>query len=230
MKLCLIPARGGSKRIARKNIKPFYGQPMIAYPIKAAQASGLFDQVVVSTDDDEIAQISRNYHAQVPFMRPAELADDHTATRPVLLHALEWFAQQGLVISELTCIYPCSPFISEGLLHQAYKAWQDSDADYCMSVCAFPSAPQRALIQNEQGRVSSLMPQFRSARTQDLAPAFYDAGMFYFCRPDALRAQTAIHSTASYPFVLPSHLAHDIDTLEDWRRAERFYEVEHSCN
>lgn len=227
MKLCVIPARGGSKRIPRKNIKLFHGQPMMAYPIRAALQSGLFDRVIVSTEDEEIAQVAREQGAQVPFMRPSELADDHTATRPVLIHALDWFAEQGEAVSELTCIYPCSPFVSAELLQQAHQAWQPSQADYVMSVCAFPSPPQRALVQDEHGRVSSLMPQYRGTRTQDLAPAFYDAGMFYFCRPQALQAHTPIHSTASYPFVLPSHLAHDIDTEQDWLRAEKFYQVEY---
>lgn len=227
MKVCVIPARGGSKRIPRKNIRAFCGQPVIGYAIAAARHSKLFDHVVVSTEDEEIAQVARELGAQVPFMRPAALADDHTTTRPVLVHALEWFEQAypDDSVSGLCCIYPVTPFLNATLLQEADQAWREAKADYCMSVGAFPASPYRALKATEAGRVTSIWPQYRAKRTQDLPEAFYDAGMFYFCDPKALKARTPIHSQATVPFVLSRSVAHDIDTLEDWSLAELIYQA-----
>ena len=175
MKLCVIPARGGSKRIPLKNIRPFFGQPMLAYPIQSALKSGLFDAVVVSTEDEEIAQVARAYEAEVPFVRPTELAQDDTATAPVILHAIDWYEQNGIQVDMCSCIYPCTPFTSSHLLKQAYSEWQASGADYCFSVCEYPSAPQRALKQLPSGRLTSMYPEYRATRTQDLDKTFFDA-------------------------------------------------------
>jgi pseudaminic acid cytidylyltransferase len=226
VRLCVIPARGGSKRIPRKNIKPFFGKPMLAYPVEAALASGLFDDVIVSTEDDEIAAVAKQYGAKVPFKRPAELAEDMTPTRPVLLHAMDWYESQGQSVEALSYIYPASPFVTSALLQQAYQAWSDSGLDYCMAVCEFPSNPFRALTLDEQGKLTSIFPQYRATRTQDLSPAFYDAGMFNFCKPEALKGKVPVHSPATLPFVLPRNLAHDIDNEEDWQLAEAFYQLE----
>lgn len=223
MKLCVIPARGGSKRIPRKNIKPFFGQPMLAYPIQAALKSGLFDVVMVSTEDEEIAQVAKSYGAQVPFMRPDYLAQDDTATAPVLVHAIQWFIAQGHHVEESTCIYPCTPFTTSQLLQQAYQEWKSSDAPYCFSVCEYSSAPQRALKQLPNGRVTSMYPEFRLTRTQDLDKTFFDAGQFYFADAQTYQQGVSMHSEASLPFVLPRYLSHDIDTPEDWQLAELFY-------
>lgn len=225
MRLCVIPARGGSKRIPRKNIKPFFGQPMLAYPIKAALESGLFDQVIVSTDDDEIAQVAKKFGAAVPFQRPAELSNDHAATAPVIIHAIEWFEQQDECVDEVAILYPCTPFISLSLLHTSYQHWKQSGAPHCVSVGCFPSAPQRALTTNSQGRIESLLPQYQTVRTQDLAPAYYDAGQFYWITPALYKQGKRAHSDAAVPFILPRHLAHDIDTPEDWYMAELFYDL-----
>lgn len=225
MNIAIIPARGGSKRIPRKNIKPFYGKPIIAYPIMAALESGLFDQVIVSTDDDEIAEVAQAYGASVPFKRPKALSDDHTATAPVLLHAIEWYEALGCKVDEMTCIYPATPFLTVELLHSAYAHWKFSGASYCFSVSEFPSAPQRALIQNEHGRLQSLQPQFISTRTQDLPTAYFDIGMFYMTDAHIFKQAVPLYSEASVPFVLPRHLAHDIDTPEDWEYAEKIYQL-----
>lgn len=225
MKICVIPARGGSKRIHRKNIKPFAGQPVLGYPVQAALASGVFDRVVVSTEDDEIARVAVAMGASVPFKRPAELADDHTGTRAVLLHVINRFEQEGVAIDQLCCLYPVTPFVTAPLLKEAYQAWLFSQASYCMSVAEFPSSPYRALKALPDGRVGSVWPEFRGVRTQDLPNTFYDAGMFYFCDPVALAEKIPIHSDATWPFVLPHHLAHDVDTPEDWALAEAFYRV-----
>jgi N-acylneuraminate cytidylyltransferase len=225
MNIAIIPARGGSKRIPRKNIKPFYGKPMLAYPILAALESGLFDQVVVSTDDDEIAEVAQAFGASVPFKRPAALAQDDTATAPVIIHAIEWFEAQGHAVKEAACFYPCTPFVDAHLLNQAYAHWQATDAAYCFAVCEYPSAPQRALKQLANGRLESMYPQYRLTRTQDLEKTFFDAGQFYFTDAQTYKTGVSMHSDAATPFILPRHLAHDIDTLEDWHLAELMYGV-----
>ena len=183
--ICIIPARGGSKRIPRKNIKNFFGQPMLAYPIKTALDSGLFSKVLVSTDDAEIAQVAQKYGAEVPFMRPAELADDFAGTAPVIKHALNYLAAAGENYTNLSFIYPCTPLITADNLQAAYSAWQASTAEGCMAVCEFPSAPQRGLLINSQNRIESLYPENRSVRTQDLPRTYYDAGQFYFATVEA---------------------------------------------
>ncbi|BBP43085.1 pseudaminic acid cytidylyltransferase [Thiosulfativibrio zosterae] len=223
MKIAIIPARGGSKRIPRKNIKDFCGKPIIAYPIQAALESELFDQVVVSTDDDGIVEVAKSFGAKLPFKRPKSLADDHAATAPVIIHAIEWYESQGVEIEEVCFLYPCTPFVTAKLLQSAYAEWKSSDAAYCFSVCEFASAPQRALKLNNDGRLESLYPQYRGARTQDLDRAFFDAGQFYFVNPDVYKKRTPIHSPASLPYIIPKYLAHDIDTLADWQLAEMFY-------
>lgn len=225
MNICVIPARGGSKRIPRKNIKPFMGKPVIAYAIEAALESELFDEVLISTDDPEIAQVAQQYGASAPFYRSKELSDDFTATAPVLIHAIEWFEAQGCQVDEMTCIYPANPFLNPTLLKEAYQLWKSAQSEYCFAVSEFISAPQRALKLDTGGRVVSMYPQFQLTRTQDLERAFFDAGMFYFCRAQTYKKGVAMHSEASIPFVLPRHLAHDIDTEEDWSYAETIYKV-----
>jgi len=227
MKICVIPARGGSKRIPRKNIRSFLGKPVIAYPIQAALKSGLFDEVIVSTDDKEIAAVAKQWGASVPFERPKALSDDLTATAPVLVHAIEWFEKGGHKVTEMTCLYPATPFATVDLLKSAYQHWKASDANYCFSVSEFPSAPQRALTLNDSGRLHSLHPEYISTRTQDLPVANFDAGMFYICDAQVFKTLVPLYSDASVPFVLPRHIAHDIDTLDDWHYAEKIYEFMH---
>lgn len=228
MKLAIIPARGGSKRIPRKNIKPFAGQPVIAYPILAALESGIFDEVVVSTDDEEIAAVARHYGAAVPFMRPAHLADDHTPTAPVLIHAIEWFEQQGHSVTEMANFYPANPFLTADILQQAYSNWNRESFEFCFGVCGFESAPQRALFQTDGGGVEMFYPQYRMTRTQDLVPAFYDAGMFYFCDAQAYKRGDDVYGPKSQPIMLPRHIVHDIDTPEDWDFAEKMFALVHA--
>lgn len=225
MKICVIPARGGSKRIPRKNIKEFKGKPVIAYPIQAALDSGLFEEVVVTTDDDEIAEVAKKYGASVPFKRPEALSGDHVATAPVLIHAIEWFEQQGHEVTEMTNIYPANPFITSELLVEAAEYWKSQQTDYCFAVSEFESAPQRALTMNASGRVEALYPEFTKTRTQDLPRTFYNAGMFYFTKAQVFKKGVPMHSEAASPFFLPRHMAHDIDTEADWVYAETIYEI-----
>lgn len=223
MNLAVIPARGGSKRIVRKNIRHFHGKPIIAYSIQAALDSRLFDQVLVSTDDEEIAEVAANFGANVPFRRPAELSDDYTGTLPVLQHALRWGQDQGISVNMLACLYPAAPLVNADLLQQAERLRQASGADYCFTVGRFPTPIQRALCKNEQGRLEPMYPQCRETRTQDFTPAYFDAGMFYLGRAQAFMDGLPLHSPHAVGLELPRHLVQDIDTEEDWAFAEKLY-------
>ncbi|MFJ7107986.1 pseudaminic acid cytidylyltransferase [Pseudomonas sp. NPDC098740] len=218
--VAIIPARGGSKRIPRKNLKPFDGVPMIVRSIRKAQESNLFDQVIVSTDDEEIAEVARANGAQVPFMRPAALADDFTGTAAVIVHALK----QLPAFDYACCIYATAPLLQARYLRQGRELLvQRPDKSFAFSVAGFGFPVQRALTLDEQGALTSLYPEFRDTRSQDLAEAFQDAGQFYWGRSEAWLRGDVLFSPASLPVILPRHLVQDIDTLEDWKRAEYLY-------
>ena len=218
--VAIIPARGGSKRIPRKNLKPFDGVPMIVRSIRTALDSALFDQVIVSTDDDEIADVARLHGAQVPFMRPAALADDFTGTAAVVVHALK----QLPAFDFACCIYATAPLLQARYLRQGHELLvQHPHKSFAFSVAGFGFPVQRALILDEEGALTSLYPEFRQTRSQDLPEAFQDAGQFYWGRSDAWLRGDALFSTASLPVILPRHLVQDIDTTEDWKRAEYLY-------
>ncbi len=218
--VAIIPARGGSKRIPRKNLLPFDGVPMIVRSIRTALESGLFDQVVVSTDDVEIADVARAHGAQVPFLRPAELADDFTGTAAVIVHAL----QQLPAFDYACCVYATAPLLQAHYLRQGIELLeQHPDKSFAFSVCSFGFPVQRALTLDGQGALKALYPEFRHTRSQDLPEAFQDAGQFYWGRSEAWLRGEAVYSPASLPVVLPRHLVQDIDTPEDWKRAESSY-------
>ena len=219
MNVAIIPARGGSKRIPRKNIKQFAGKPMIEHAIAAALESELFGHVVVSTDDEEIASIARQWGAEVPFMRPADLADDHTPTVPVIAHAVRACQELGWSFQYACCIYPGVPFIRTGDLKQAFALLESSGAAYCYPVAEFPSAIQRALRHLPDGRVQPFQPQYEWTRTQDLERAFYDAGQFYWGKVESWLGGFGLQSRGS-GLVIPQWRVVDIDTPEDWHRAE----------
>jgi pseudaminic acid cytidylyltransferase len=225
MNICIIPARGGSKRIPRKNIRHFAGKPMIAYAIMAAGASGLFDHIIVSTDDGEIAQVSRDWGAATPFVRPNELADDHALTVPVVAHAIqacEEIMHQQIV--HVCCMYPGVPFIEVGDLKESWALQTRSDTDYCFPVAEFPSAIQRAMKRDGNGRMMPFYPHYELVRTQDLEKAYHDAGQFYWGSKRAWLTNPRIHSSAT-GFPIPSWRVVDIDTEDDWDRAERMHRV-----
>lgn len=222
MSIAVIPARGGSKRIPRKNIRSFAGRPMIAYAIAAAWQSGLFEHVVVSTDDPEIAEIARGEGAETPFVRPAELADDHTPTAPVVAHAIRACAGMGWKAEHVCCIYAGVPFIEIADLFATLALIEHSRADYCFPVSEYPSPVQRALARDDGGRMSPLFPEFELVRTQDLKSAYHDAGQFYWGRTDAWLSNPHIHANSvGYP--IPQWRVVDIDTEDDWTRAQALF-------
>ncbi|MHC8298622.1 pseudaminic acid cytidylyltransferase [Pseudomonas sp. ZS1P83] len=222
--VAIIPARGGSKRIPRKNLKPFDGVPMIARSIQTALDSGLFAQVVVSTDDDEIAELARVCGAQVPFMRPAALADDFTGTAAVVVHALEELHRQGHDFDYACCIYATAPLLQTRFLQQGLNLLALHPArSFAFSVCDFGFPVQRALTLDEQGALNALYPEFRDTRSQDLPIAYQDAGQFYWGHSDAWLRGDVVYSPQSLPVILPRYLVQDIDTPEDWKRAEYLY-------
>jgi pseudaminic acid cytidylyltransferase len=219
MNIAIIPARGGSKRIPRKNIKTFGGKPMIAYAITVAKESCLFEHVVVSTDDEEIAQVAREWGAETPFIRPAELANDYTETVPVIAHGIQCYRTLGWEFEHVCCIYPGVPFIKIEDLRGALALLTKGEADYCFPVTEFPSAIQRALRLLNDGKTQPYYPQFETTRTQDLDPAYYDAGQFYWGKANAWLKNPKIHSSG-VGYVIPNWRVVDIDNPDDWQRAE----------
>ena len=225
-RIAVIPARGGSKRIPRKNIRPFHGRPMLAWPIAAATASGLFDRIVVSTDDPEIAEIARACGAQTPFLRPAELADDHGGVAPVVRHAIQALGSTpGPAAMDFVClIYPTAATLGPAPLREGFEALAARpDKAYALSVASFPAPVQRGLRITAEGALEALHPEHRLTRSQDLEPAYHDAGQFCWGRTEAWLSGTPIFSDASLPVVLPRWLVQDVDTEEDWRRAELMF-------
>ena len=225
MIVCIIPARGGSKRIPRKNIKVFLGKPMIAYSIEAALKSGCFDRVIVSTDDQKIAEVSKKYGAEVPFIRPNELANDHAGTLPVIKHAIEWFEEHVSKLSEVCCLYATAPFVQASSIKQAYKQLQATQADYCFSVTSFAFPIQRAIKITQEQRVEMFYPEHFNTRSQDLEEAYHDAGQFYWGKAEAFKQLKPLFSEHASLFILPRYVVQDIDTQEDWVRAEIMYQV-----
>jgi N-acylneuraminate cytidylyltransferase len=227
MRLAVIPARGGSKRIPRKNVRPFCGRPMIAWPIAAAQASGCFDRIVVSTDDHEIAQTARDAGAEVPFVRPPELADDHTPTIPVIAHAIEQLRAAGERPTSVCCIYATSAFVQPQDLQAGLERLESEPCDYAFSVTSFAAPIQRAFRIAGDGRVEMFHPELFSIRSQDLEPAYHDAAQFYWGRADAWLSGRPIFSREAVPIVLPRHRVQDIDSPEDWATAEWMFNALH---
>lgn len=225
MKLAVIPARGGSKRIPRKNIKIFCGKPMIAWSIEAALASGCFDYVIVSTDDAEIAEVALTHGASVPFMRPAALADDHTGTTAVIQQAIQWCAENGMVAEQVCCLYATAPFVSAKDLVRGLSMLNASGADYAFSTTSYAFPIQRALRVDAQGRVAMFNPEHFTSRSQDLQEAIHDAGQFYWGKSSAWLKGEMMFSPASVSVPLPRHRVQDIDTQEDWSRAEWLFKA-----
>ena len=220
MIVAFIPARGGSKRIPRKNIREFAGKPMIAHSIECALRSGLFDRVVVSTDDAEITAVAREYGAEVPFTRPAELAGDYAGTTEVIAHAVEWFNGLGMSISEACCIYPTAPFMRAEDLEQGLRLIQTGRWRYVFAATPFTAPVYRAFRRTDDGGLQMLFPENFTTRSQDLPEVLHDAAQFYWGRPEAWLSRAKVFDRDSTVVLIPPSRVQDIDTEEDWRRAE----------
>jgi pseudaminic acid cytidylyltransferase len=223
MIVAVIPARGGSKRIPRKNIRPFAGKPIIAYSIATARQCGLFDRVIVSTDDEEIAGVARSFGAETPFRRPPELADDYIGTDPVTAHALTWLADHGQNAEFACCIYAAAPFLQTGDLRRGYEALVSTGKSFAFAVTTYDFSIQRAIHVLPGGGVEPFFPQWADHRSQDLEEAHHDAGQFYWGRAASFRAGLPGFAAHSVAIVLPRYRVQDIDTPEDWKRAELMY-------
>lgn len=222
--VAIIPARGGSKRIPRKNIKHFLGKPLIAYSIQAALESNLFEKVIVSTDDDEIALVAEAYGAAVPFMRPKKLSDDFTGTDAVTKHALKWLEEHGETFEFACTIYATAPLLQAKYLIEGYQALQASDATNAFSAASMPFPIQRTFKISEQGRCEMFFPEYYEARSQDLEEAYQDAGQFYWTKITQT-SEEIMFGKESVPVILPRYIVQDIDTPEDWERAEKLYRI-----
>lgn len=222
--VAIIPARGGSKRIPRKNIKEFCGKPLIAYTIETALKCGLFSEVVVSTDDAEIAEVAKRYGASVPFIRPKELSDDFTGTGAVVAHAKEWLLENGREFEYVCTLYATAPLLNATHLKEAYEKLQNSDAKYAFSCTSMPFPIQRTFKITQDKRCEMFWSESFAKRSQDLEPAYQDAGQFYFNKLSK-KSDEIIFGRDSIPIILPRHLVQDIDDMEDWMRAELMYRV-----
>jgi N-acylneuraminate cytidylyltransferase len=220
MKIAVIPARGGSKRIPRKNIREFAGKPMIGWSIEAAIKSGCFDRIIVSTDDSEIAQVAKGYGADVPFIRPSHLSDDHTATAPVIAHAIDEVEKNGTRVDFACCIYATAPFVREEDLVSGMNLINKGEWNFAFSATSFGYPIFRSFKVKPSGSVEMFFPEHFATRSQDLPEAWHDAGQFYWGKPKAWREAFRIFDSDSTVIPLPRWRVQDIDTPEDWERAE----------
>lgn len=222
--LCIIPARGGSKRIPRKNIKQFMGKPIIAYSIEAALNSGVFDEVMVSTDDEEIAGVARQFGASVPFLRSAETSNDYATTVDVLLEVVNKYKEQGKVFKTICCLYSTAPFVTSERLKEASSQISDS-IDACFTIVQYSYPIQRSLRINEDNCVEMRFPEHLKSRTQDLEKVYHDAGQFYFVKTDSLVNEKTVWCKRTAPLILSELEVQDLDTLTDWQLAEMKYQL-----
>ena len=227
MRVAIIPARGGSKRIPHKNIRVFCGQPMISWSIQAAMNSELFDQIIVSTDDEGIARESEKCGASVPFIRPAALSDDLTGIKAVVAHSIRELESAGQIPEFVCCIFATAPFIHQDDLIAAWEKMKDVTVDFSFPVARYAAPIQRAIRIDESGRSGMFNPNAFHCRSQDLEPAYHDAGQFYWGRSQAWLGENVMFSKISQPIIIPSYRVQDIDSEEDWTRAEIMFQAIH---
>lgn len=222
--IAIIPARGGSKRIPRKNIKDFLGKPIIAYSIEAALDSGIFDEVMVSTDDEEIAEVARKYGASVPFMRSSETSNDYAGTEEVITEVINNYIGRGVVFDNICCLYATAPFITPVRLKEGIKKLNDSfDASFTIVKYSYPI--QRSLEITDEGHVIMKYPEYLDYRTQDLNPIYHDAGQFYFVKANVFLKERTLWCKRTTPIILSELEVQDLDTLTDWKLAELKYRL-----
>jgi len=218
--MAIIPARGGSKRIPRKNIKEFLGKPIIAYSINVALESGLFNEVMVSTDDEEIVGVAKKFGAKVPFMRSKESADDYATLADVVEEVKKEYRKREKIFNNICCILPTAPFLTVENLKKGFQILHQKGVDSVRPIVEFPYPIQRALRKNEDGFLEMLQPEHKRTRSQDLEPAYYDAGQFYW-----MRGEAGMAGEKKAGFVISQYLAQDIDKDEDWKIAEMKFEL-----
>ena len=223
--LAVIPARGGSKRIPRKNIREFAGKPMIAHSIEAALGSGVFDRVIVSTDDEEIADVARHYGADVPFLRPSELSGDQVGATDVMAHAVEWFREQDQNPLAVCCILATAPFIQQEEIKKGLDIFQKGNWQYVFSATNFGFPIFRSFKKKADHGLEMFFPEHFETRSQDLPEAMHDAGQFYWGRPQAWVEKQRVFEPWSTVVELPRWRVQDIDTMDDWQRAEIIYSL-----
>ncbi|MDA9842430.1 pseudaminic acid cytidylyltransferase [Gammaproteobacteria bacterium] len=220
MSICIIPARGGSKRIARKNIKYFCGKPMIAWSIQAAQKSNIFSEILISTDDEEIATLAESFGAKSPFLRPSDLADDYATTGAVMAHACQWIKDEGIKSKFVCCLYPTAPFVQPSELKEALSIIETGNWKYVFTAGEYSSPIFRSFTQELNGGIKMLFPKNFETRSQDFENVYHDAGMFYFGSLDTWIKGDKVFDCSSFPLKIPSWRVQDIDTNDDWVRAE----------
>lgn len=218
--VCIIPARGGSKRIPRKNIKNFLGMPVIAYSIKAALESGIFDEVMVSTDDEEIAEVSKQYGANVPFLRSKETANDYASTADVINEVLDSYKEKGTEFDRVYCLYATAPFVTAERLKEASDILDNNSFDSAFTCVPFSYPIQRGLVINEVGKISMKWPEYQLSRSQDLPPIYHDAGQFYFATVLAFKKANSFWGENTAPVILSELEVQDLDNQTDWTLAE----------
>lgn len=225
MKLCIIPARVGSKRIPKKNIRNFCGKPIIGWSINTAIESNCFDKIIVSTDSEEIASISKKYGAEVPFIRPKNISDDITGTLPVVNHAIKFVEANYGKVELVCCIYPTAPFLETDFLRKGLLKIKENNANFCFSATSFPFPIQRAIKINSDNKSKMFFPEFLNTRSQDLEDSYHDAGQFYWGRTSSWLEKKRIFDEDSIPLLIPRYKVQDIDTQEDWIRAEMMFRL-----
>lgn len=223
--IAIIPARGGSKRIPRKNIKDFLGKPIIAYSIEAAVNSGVFDEVMVSTDDPEIAEVALRYRAKVPFMRSAETSNDYATTADVINEVLERYGKSGREFENVACIYATAPFVTPERLKEAVENIGKDGFDSSFSCVEYSYPVQRGLVINRRGGIEMKWPEYRNSRSQDLEKTYHDAGQFYVSSVRSFRDNNGFWGTSTAPIILSELEVQDLDTMTDWRLAEIKYRL-----
>ncbi len=223
--LCIIPARGGSKRIPRKNIKPFLGKPIIAYSIQAALDSGLFEEVMVSTEDEEIAQAAREYGASVPFLRNPDTADDFSGLADVALEVMQRYQEQGLQWNHLAVILPTAPLLSSDVIGKAGELLESGKGDSVLTVTEYSYPIQRSLRKTAEGTLEMRWPEHQASRSQDLEPTYHDAGQLYYMPVNVLEEQKTLFTRRTLPLVLEGLAVQDIDNETDWALAEMKYRL-----
>ncbi len=225
MKLAIIPARGGSKRIPRKNIKFFHGKPIIAWSIEAAKNANIFERIIVTTDDEEIAECAMSYGAEVPFLRPSPLSDDFATTNDVIAHGVQWMLDHGQNPLEVCCIYATAPFLMPKDIERGLNILIDGDWEYVFSAVEFSAPVFRGFMKNPNLGLEMIFPEHYLTRSQDLPKVFHDAAQFYWAKTNTWLEKPPIFSSKSFFLEIPKQRVQDIDTLEDWDLAERMFEL-----